>query len=71
MVWCTVPSGATAEKGSTIKFTVTLTPSDTDKKFGFGKRAVLWMSAAEKKAQKEEYARQQQEWNEKYGVNQK
>ena len=50
MVWTTVPSGLDAEKGATVKFTVTLTPSARDKKFGFGKRPVVWVSPEEKKA---------------------
>ena len=36
-VWCTVPKGATVERDCKIVFEVTLTPSETDPKFSFGK----------------------------------
>lgn len=38
IVFVTVPSGLSAERGQTVTFTATLTPSDNDPKFGFGKR---------------------------------
>ena len=40
-VWCTVPAKLTVERGTTVKFTVTLEPSADDPKFGFGKRPVV------------------------------
>jgi len=60
MVWTTVPSGLDAEKGATVKFTVTLTPSDRDKKFGFGKRPVMWVSPEEKAVEKAERKRRKE-----------
>jgi len=45
-VWCTVPSGLSAAKGETVKFTATLEPSADDPKFGFGKRPVAEKAAA-------------------------
>jgi hypothetical protein len=41
-VWCSVPTGANAEVGSTIKFTATFTRSDKDQFFAFGKIPKLW-----------------------------
>lgn len=38
IVWVTKPRSMTAERGEEVEFTCTLTPSDTDPKFGFGKR---------------------------------
>jgi hypothetical protein len=36
-VWCSVPKGAEVEKDCKIVFEVTITPSEDDTKFGFGK----------------------------------
>lgn len=58
IVWCTVPSGAEAVRGAEIKFTVSLEPSDTDKKFGFGKRPVLFQTKEEKAAAKKAWEEQ-------------
>jgi hypothetical protein len=52
IVWTTVPNGVSAKRGDMVAFTVTLTPSETDPKFGFGKRPVAWYSAEEKRAMK-------------------
>lgn len=41
IVWSTVPSGVDAQRGAEITFVATLTPSDTDPKFGFAKRPVV------------------------------
>jgi hypothetical protein len=38
IVWVTVPSGMEALRGALVSFKATLTPSDTDPKFAFGKR---------------------------------
>lgn len=61
IVWTTVPRDLVAERGATVKFTVTLTPSDRDPKFGFGKMPKVFMTAedkaAVKKARKEVEAR--------------
>ena len=40
-VWCSMPAHANASKGDKITFKAQLTPSDTDPKFGFGKRPKL------------------------------
>jgi hypothetical protein len=40
-VWCTMPSGMSADKGDRVAFKATLTPSDTDTKFAFGKRPTV------------------------------
>ena len=37
LCWSSVPKGATVEKDCKIVFEVTLTPSENDPKFGFGK----------------------------------
>ncbi len=62
LVWTTVPTGMDAQRGATVKFTVTVTPSDRDVKFGFGKCPKVWVSpeekAAEKIARKERKARE-------------
>lgn len=50
--WCSVPSGVKVEKDCKIVFVATLTPSDTDPKFAFGKRPVLYMTKEEKAALK-------------------
>jgi len=50
IVWTTQPSGCEAKRGEAVKFTVTLTPSDRDVKFGFGKRPAMWVSPEAKKA---------------------
>jgi hypothetical protein len=58
--WGSVPSNATVEKDSRIVFVATFTPSDTDNKFAFWKRPVLYMTKEEKAvlkaAQEEEEA---------------
>jgi hypothetical protein len=41
IVWCTMPSGMSADKGDSVAFKATLTPSDTDTKFAFGKRPTV------------------------------
>jgi hypothetical protein len=46
IVWVSMPRGVDAKRGDTISFTATLTPSDTDSKFAFGKRPVLAASAS-------------------------
>jgi hypothetical protein len=38
LVWCTVPSGLDAKRGEKVTFKATITPSDSDPKFGFGSR---------------------------------
>jgi hypothetical protein len=37
IVWVSVPAGMSVERGSEVRFKATLTPSDRDPKFGFGK----------------------------------
>jgi hypothetical protein len=38
IVWVTMPSGMSADRGDKVAFKATLTPSDNDPKFAFGKR---------------------------------
>lgn len=38
LVWCTVPSGFSVARGNQVEFTATLTRSDRDAGFAFGKR---------------------------------
>lgn len=53
IVWGSVPSGAgDAQKDCKITFIATITPSETDTKFGFAKRPLLYVSPEEKKALK-------------------
>lgn len=40
VVWVTVPASLVADRGQEVSFTATLTPSNDDPKFGFGKRPV-------------------------------
>lgn len=40
IVWVSVPSSMAVDRGQTISFKATLTPSPNDPKFGFGKRPV-------------------------------
>jgi hypothetical protein len=42
IVWVTVPSGMEALRGALVSFKATLTPSDTDAKFAFAKRPVVF-----------------------------
>ena len=44
-VWCTAKGGA--ERGNRVRFSVDLTPSDRDPKFGFGKRPTKFEFTAE------------------------
>ncbi len=37
-VWCSMPSGLSADRGDTVAFSAKLTPSRDDEKFGFGSR---------------------------------
>ena len=37
-VWCTVPGGENLDRGNRVTFTVTVSPSNDDPKFGFGSR---------------------------------
>jgi hypothetical protein len=50
--WGSVPSNATVVKDGRIVFVATLTPSDTDNKFAFFKRPVLYVTKEEKAAAK-------------------
>lgn len=44
-VWCTMPSGlSNSQKGDTVEFKATLTPSKDDPKFGYGTRPVAVVS---------------------------
>ena len=52
LCWSSVPKGATVEKDCKIVFEVTLTPSENDPKFAFGKRPVLYVTSEEKAALK-------------------
>jgi hypothetical protein len=61
IVWCSVPSGIVVEKDCKIVFVATVTPSDNDPKFGFGKRPALYESKEEKKAKKNEQKRTMEE----------
>lgn len=45
LVWVSVPSSAEAEKGDRVQFNVTVTRSDRDPHFGFGKRPAKWENA--------------------------
>jgi hypothetical protein len=50
--WGSVPSGVVVEKDCKVVFVATLKPSETDAKFGFYKRPVLYMTKEEKAALK-------------------
>jgi hypothetical protein len=41
IIWATVPSGTTVERGQEVAFMATVTPSATDPKFGVGKRPAI------------------------------
>lgn len=41
MVWATAPGAYTIERGDTVTFTATLSPSNDDPKFGFGSRPTM------------------------------
>ena len=50
--WGSVPSGIIVEKDCRVVFVATVTPSDTDDKFAFFKRPVLYKTKEEKAAEK-------------------
>jgi len=52
LCWSSVPSGAVVEKDCRVVFVATVTPSDFDTKFAFGKRPILYMTKEEKAALK-------------------
>ena len=52
VLWGSVPANVTVEKDCKIVFVATVEPSDTDEKFGFYNRPVLYMTKEEKAALK-------------------